>query len=341
VALLATAGGAASSPDLLFFWGPKAQQYALARTVDAGFLGDEYLQYMHAYYPPLATNLFAFASMVAGRLSWTAATLTFPLLLTALALCLPGLLRARISRSRASATAALIVCAIAYAGIEADIGGNAEMPLVFFETLAMSLLLFTASTGAATQLLAGLLLAGIATTKVEGLPFVLAAAVLFLLLRSKDIRSAARSMLALLGPTVLALCAWFAFGATRHLFFGYAGQGNWIDLHPGLWKIVLRSVALSLGATGHGLPYLVPLACLLLLAPGLTRVSAIPLGVAAALAGFLLFTYIDRPGDPSQWISWSAPRVLLPLAMLLALAATCLRSDDAGPERGTPAGSSG
>jgi hypothetical protein len=340
LALAATAGGAASSPDLVFFWGPKAQQYALARTVDAGFLGDEYLQYMHAYYPPLVTNLYAFASMVAGRLSWVAATLTFPLLLAALALGLPGLLRTRISRPNASAAAALIVCAIAYAGIEADIGGNAEMALLFFETLAMSLLLGPAASGAATQLLAGLLLAGIATTKVEGLPFVLASAVLFLLLRRRDVRPAG-SVLALFGPTVLALSVWFAFGATRHLFFGYAGQGSWLDLRPGLWKIVLRSVVLSLGSTGHGLPYLVPLACLLLLAPGLTRVSAIPLGVAAALAGFLLFTYLDRPGDPSQWISWSAPRVLLPLAMLFALAATCLRGDATGQERRTRAGSPG
>jgi hypothetical protein len=275
LALVATAGGAASSPDLVLFWGPKAQQFALSRTVDAGYLGEDFLQYMHAYYPPLVTNLFAFASMAAGRFSWSGATLTFPFLLAALALCLPGLLRARPLRSHAAAGAALIVCAISYAGIAAAIGGNAEMPLLLLETLAMALLLCPAASGAATQLLAGLLMAGIATAKVEGLPFVLAAATLFLFVRSKDLESPGRSVFALLGPTVLALSAWFAFGATRQLFFGYARQGNLLDLHPELWKIVFRSVALSLATTGHGLPYLVPLACLLVImfAPGLTRAS--------------------------------------------------------------------
>jgi hypothetical protein len=110
-ALLATAAGSASSPDLIFFWGAKAQQYAAARTVDARFLGEPFLQYMHPYYPPLVTNLYALASMAAGRMCWTAATLLFPALLAALALGLPGVLRtsfraaesaARIGRYRQS-----------------------------------------------------------------------------------------------------------------------------------------------------------------------------------------------------------------------------------------------
>jgi hypothetical protein len=317
-AFVSTAAGAASSPDLIFFWGPKAQQYALARTVDARFLAQPFLQYMHPYYPPLVTNLYALASMAAGRMCWTAATLTFPLLLASLALGLPGVLRTCAARGPAASASALIVCALVSIGIEADIGGNGDMPLLFFETLAMALLLSGAAAGAPGQLLAGLLLAGAATTKLEGLPFALAAAVLFVLVRRGEARPAWRAAIRLGGPTVLALGAWFAFGASRHLFVGYPGEGALLDPHPEHWKIVPRSIGLALAETGHGLPYLVPLACLLLLARGMTRLSMIPLGVGAALTACLLFIYMDHP---SEWISWSAARVFSPVAILFVLAA--------------------
>ncbi len=237
---------------------------------------------MHPYYPPLVTNLYALASMAAGRMSWTAATWVFPLLLAALALGLPGVLRTSAARASAAAASTLVVCALAYFGIEADIGGNGEMPLLFFETLAMALLVSEAAAGAAGQLLAGLLLAGVATTKVEGLPFALAAMILFLLARRREARPAWKAALRLGLPTVLSLGVWFAFGASRHLFVGYSGEGALLDLHLENWKIVLRSIAVALSSTGHGLPYLVPLVCLLLLARSMTRLALIPLGAAAA-----------------------------------------------------------
>jgi hypothetical protein len=296
--------------------------------VDARFLAEPFLEYMHPYYPPLVTNLYALASLAAGRMSWTAATLTFPLLLASLALGLPGVLRTCAARVPAAAASTLIVCTLAYLGIEADIGGNGEMPLLFFETLAMALLLSEAAAGAPGQLLAGLLLAGAATTKLEGLPFALAAAVLFVLVRRREARPAWKAAIRLGGPTVLALGAWFAFGASRHLFIGYPGEGALLDPHPEHWKIVLRSIALALAEAGHGLPYLVPLVCLLLLARGLTRVSMIPLGAGAAVTASLLFIYMDHP---SEWISWSAARVFSPLPVLFALAAICVRGARAGP----------
>ena len=110
-ASLAAASGAATSSDLILFWGPKAQAFAAVRTIDAGLLGDPSLAYLHASYPPLVTNVYAFATIVAGRFAWGAATLTFPLLLGALALALPGVLRLAAPRRAAWACAALIVSA--------------------------------------------------------------------------------------------------------------------------------------------------------------------------------------------------------------------------------------
>ena len=249
-------------PDLLFFWGPKAQQFALARTFDEAFMRDAFHGYMHSYYPPLVTNIWAFASLAAGRFLWTAAVLTFPVLLGALALGLPGILRASLGRTAAAAASALAVASIGLIGMEADIGGNGDMPLLAFQTLAMALLLSPAATRGPTALLSGLLLAGAASTKVEALPFVIAAAVLFAILRREPGRHAGWKLVALLlAPTVLSLAAWFAFGATRGLFRGYSEHGTFLDLHPDHFPIVVKAIARTLGRTAWGLPWLIPLAC--------------------------------------------------------------------------------
>jgi hypothetical protein len=329
-AFLATLAGAASSPDLLFFWGPKAQRFAVAHTVDAGYLAEPALRYMHPYYPPLVTNLYALASMAAGRLSWTAATLLFPTLLAALAIGLPGILRT-LPGARpavAAATSALVIAALAYIGMEADVGGNAEMPLLVFETLAVAVLLSPLASTAAGQLLAGILLAGAATAKVEGLPFALTAIAVFLWARRRDVRPVS-GLLRLAGPLAASLLAWFAYGEKTRLFHGYSGEGALLAPHPEHLAAAVRAIAASLASTGHALPWLIPLACLLAVASRLGRDAAVPLVTAAGLAAFLLFTYLDRPGDPSQWIAWSAPRVFSPLPMLFALAATTARGDRA------------
>lgn len=331
-ALLATAAGSASSPDLIFFWGPKAQQFALARTVDARFLADPYLSYMHAYYPPLVTNLYAWASMAAGRMSWTAATLLFPLLLAALALGLPGILRTAAARAQAAAASALAVCTIACIGMEADIGGNGEMPLLLFETAGVALLLSPLSAGAAGQLLAGLLFAGAVCAKIEGLPFALAAVAAFLWVRRRGAARVGPAAARLLAPAAISLGAWFAFGAARHLFRGYSGEGRLVDLHPEYAGVVLRGLARTLAATGYGLPYLIPAICLLVVIRRLNAASAIPLATAAGVLAFAIAIYLDRPENPSLWIAWSAARVLSPIPVLLTLAAACAR--DAPPSPG-------
>jgi len=321
-AFAAAASGAATSPDLLFFWGPKAQAYAQARTIDAGFLRAAFHAFMHPYYPPLVTNLFAFASIAAGRFLWTAAILTFPTLLGALALGLPGLLGQSMGRARAAAISALAVAAIAYAGMEADIGGNGEMPLLVFETLAVALLLSPAAPERATQLLVGILLAGAAVTKVEGFPFAVAAVAFAVLGRRQTGRGWLRPLLRLLSPSAAALGAWFLFGASRQLFGGYSESVGLLDLYPARGAAVVTTILSYLLATGHGLPWIVPLACLLASAP-LARRALVPLGTAAVLTAFFVFTYLHRAEDPTLWISWSAARIFSAVAMLLAVAAGC------------------
>jgi hypothetical protein len=149
-----------------------------------------------------------------------------------------------------------------------------------------------------------------------------AAPILFLALRPGErgagspVSCAAR----LLGPTTLTLGAWFAVGARTGLFHEYSEYGTFLVLHPEHGRIITAEVPAALGRIGSGLPYLVPLAGLLI-AGRPKREGLVPLVSAACLILFLLFAYLHDAGDPSQWIAWSAARVLMPVPALLALAA--------------------
>lgn len=318
IVTLSVTAGASTSGDFILFWGPKGQAFAAAGTIDAPFLKDPFLEYLHASYPPLVPNIFAFASMVAGRFAWGAATATFPLTLAGLAVALPGVLRLGASRAAAHAMSAVVVAGLGLIGMETDIAGSAEMPLLFFETLALALLVSPAASRPSVQLLAGLLLGGAAATKVEGLPVALAAALLFVALRRGQGRPGA-ALVRLLAPTAVAVGLWFAFGVLRDAFLGYRGYGRFLDVHLASSKTVLREIARALWLIGYGLPFLIP-GILLIVRRRPWSPTLLPLGTALALSGFLVFTYLHVP-DPALWIDWSAARVFSPLVPMLSAAA--------------------
>ena len=318
-AFAATVSGRSTSPDLLFFWGPKAQQFASARTIDADFLGAPFLEYLHVYYPPLVTNVWALGAMIAGRFPWGASTLTFPLLLAATAIGLAGILKTASGPAPAAATTALSTSALTLAGIRTSVAGNAESSLFFFEVLAMAILMTPVSATTGGKVLAGLFLAGVATAKVEGLPFVLATGILFVVVDRRRSRPFAGTLLLLFGPTIAALGSWFAFGEIRHLFRGYSGYGEVLAVRWENLGMIAAAVGAALGKAGYALPWLVPLAVWLVTGPKSRRVL-LPIGAAIFLAGFLVFTYLTTAAAPELLISWSAARVFTPLAALLALA---------------------
>jgi hypothetical protein len=217
-----------------------------------------------------------------------------------------------------------VISALGFLGSDLDVAGNAEPWLWIYEALAMALLVGSSASTRAAQLMAGLLLAGAATAKVEGLPFVLTAVVLFLLLRRKELRLVEAASL-LLVPTAVSLFAWFAFGATRHLFRGYEQYGRLLEIHWSELGPVFAGIGGVLWSAGWALPWLIPLAALAS-PPRKSRIALIPAGTAAALAAFFVFTYLHLP-DASLLIAWSAGRVLSPLLALLATSAVCRRPD--------------
>ena len=327
--LAAVFASTCTSPDLLSFWGPKAQAFAAAGTIDAAFLREPALLYMHPSYPPLVTNVTAFATQVAGRFAWGAATLTLPMLLAVLALALPGVLRLAAPRRLAWASSALIVAALGYLGHVLIMAGNADPWLWTFETLAMAILIGPAARTRAGQLLAGLLLAGAVTAKVEGLLFALPAVALFLLLRRREIR-VGRAAVLLLVPGAVSLGAWFWFEASRQVFHGYEQYGRFLEVHGDRLPLVLSEIGRALWSAGWALPYLLPLAALLA-APAGRRLLWLPVGVSLFLCVFSVFTYLHGGPDPSDWIGWSAGRVFSPIPAFLAIAAACRSGPGTAP----------
>jgi len=336
-ALVATASSAATSPDLLLFWGPKAQAFAAAGTIDASFLRNPDLVYMHPSYPPLVANLFALPTRVAGRLPWGAVSLTFPLLLAILGLTLPGALRLGVPRRIAWAVSAFVVSVLGFLGVELSVAGNADPWLWTFETLAVALLVSPAAHSGAVQLLAGLLLAGAVTAKVEGLLFALASGALFLLLQRREIRIG-RAIVLVVGPSAVSLGTWFSFEALRHVFFGYEQYGRFLEVHWDRLPLVLSALTRVLWSAGWALPYLLPLAALFL-APARSRLLWLPIGACIALGLFSVFTYLHGELDPSEWIGWSAGRVFSAIPALLAIAGAA--STGRSPERATASRESG
>ncbi len=335
IAAAATLSTSATSPDLLLFWGPKAGAFAAARGLDAAYLGDPLLRYQHLSYPPLVPNVYAFATIAAGagRLPWMAAAATFPLLLAATAAGLAGVLRNSFSRRDAWIATAAITAALGLLGEVFDVAGNADPTLLLFETLAAAILVGSAGTTRAGQLLAGMLFAGAVAAKVEGLPFVAAAGVLFLFARRRSI-SWRHAPVFLFGPALLSLGGWFAFGRVRGLFRAYETYGPTLEVYLERLGPVLSGIAKALGAGGAGLPWLLPIAALLF-ARRRSRAALYPAAIAFILSAFFVFTYLHGAPDPALWIDWSAGRIFSIVSVLLTLAVIAGRAR-AGAAEETP-----
>jgi hypothetical protein len=130
-------------------------------------------------------------------------------------------------------------------------------------------------------------------------------------------------------PGAVSLGSWFLFEATRRVFYGYEQYGRFLDVHRDRLPLVLSGIGHALWSVGWALPYLLPLASLLL-APVRSRLAWLPLGVALILFTFSVFTYLHGSTDPSLWIAWSAGRIVSPIVPLLAIAAVCRRGAEGG-----------
>jgi hypothetical protein len=285
--------------DLIYFWGPKGQAFHYAGSIDTHFLGlrDYYL--MHSDYPPMLPLLYAWASLVAHRFSWWGALFLMPLFLLATAFSFRGL-------ARNGWYAALLTAILGYGYAIGMVGGAADPLLLLLEVIAIAALTFD------FEILAAVMLAAVALTKVEGAVFVAIAAFAYLITRRKLLKSILIPM-----PAAILLASWVFFASRNQLIdtYGMARGSLHLELLGPVTGATLRQAS-------YKVAYVPWLATLVPIAIGRNRRRALlPLIVAIGTIASTLFYYLHA-ASPSWWIAASAQRVLLtPLACLVVAAA--------------------
>ncbi|HEY8180821.1 MAG TPA: hypothetical protein VII32_01170 [Thermoanaerobaculia bacterium] len=284
--------------DLIYFWGPKGQQFHYAGSIDANFLGFRDYYLMHSDYPPLLPLLYAWASLVAHRFSWWGALFLMPIFLAATAFAFRAI-------ARNGWYAALLTAILGYGFAIGMVGGAADPLLLMFEVIAIAALTFD------LEILAVPMLAALALTKVEGAVFVAICAFAYLITKRKLLKAILIPL-----PAAILLATWILFASRNQLIDSYAmARGS---LHLDLLGPVTGA---TLRQASYKVAYVPWLATLVPLAIGPNRRALLPLIVAIGTLASTLFYYLHA-ASPSWWIEASAQRVLLtPLACLVVAAA--------------------
>jgi hypothetical protein len=320
--VLSLATARATSADFLLFWGVKGARFAAAGGIDAGLLGSFFSHHLVPDYPPLVPLLFSWGSLAAGAMPWRFAPVSSALWLLAAIPLVAALLRRRLSGAESVAVASFWTVALSISLVQSGSGGNAEAPLLFFETVAVAALLVERPEDRTSRFLPALALAGAALTKVEG-----SAAVAFLLagvaLRDRLERRPGilRRLLPLAAAPALALSVWFAFQAARGLRIGFRAHGEPFGVHFQHLSSILAAMASNLDAGTAWLSWIVPLGLLLAFSrKGLG--SLLPaVSLAMGLFAFFFFDYLHDPTDPAMRVQWTFPRITQPCLSAIILAA--------------------
>jgi len=318
---LSLATARATSVDFLFFWGVKAARFAEAKMIHTELLAWPYFAHAVPDYPPLVPVTEAFSVLAAGEMPWRRAPIASMFWLAAALPLVYGLLRRRLDKDAAAGVTAFWGAALSTSLVHSYSGGNAEAPLLFFETVAGAALLAEEERERApSRFLPALAMAGAVLTKVEAVP-----ALLFLvagtLLRDRLERRPAvfREALPLIVFPALALGSWFAFQWLSGLRVGYRGHGPFFAITFAHLGSIAKEFPRQLNAGTFGLSWILPLA---FLATSRQFRAALPgLALAVGLLGFLAFDYLHDVTDPAVRIGWTLPRVSQPALSLTILGA--------------------
>ncbi|MGH9441880.1 MAG: hypothetical protein ACRD16_06360 [Thermoanaerobaculia bacterium] len=323
------ASGRATSDDLLLFWGPKAQRFASAAGVDPAYLTSPSQFVLRPDYPPLLPFLYAWGSFFAGSFPWRTALLTLPLFVFLSALAYRDAASRCVPAREAEEKTMLLVFLIGFALTSAMCAGNAEPPLVFSEILSLSALAFP-PLRPHHELAASIGLAGAVLTKVEGAAFAGLIVLVYGLPRCFRARSL-RPILRLGGMPLLSLTLWVAYARLHGMRDAYGGHPNGeftVRFAGTVLKELVRNASYGVAYA----PWIVIAAVAFLSPRG--RAWRAPAAVAIGDLAFIGFCYLHGGNaDPTLWISWTAPRLLVTVLVCLFFAA-------AAPARepGEPAG---
>jgi len=291
--------------DLLFIWGPKAVHFFRAGRIDFAYLIDPVNFLAHRDYPPLVPLVFAWSNALSHQFSWWAALFFGGLCLLAIVAIVRG-------GTRNDFSGLLTVAVLAYVFAVVRVAGAADPLLLLFEAVTVGALLFIDEPRAQT-LVAAIGVAGVVLTKVEGVSFVVALLLAFLITRTRD----AKRLLAIVLPGALLIAGWIAVMSRHNMIDTYHGAGplnlKWIG------SVVVGTLS-SASYGCYGIVWFAPLIVILL---GDIRRALLPLTIAILTFGATIFFYLHGSDNPAAfWILSSAQRVLLtPLLMTLFAAA--------------------
>jgi hypothetical protein len=192
-----------------------------------------------------------------------------------------------------------------FLGVANMVGGDAEPLLFLFEVLALSSLVFAGGTAAGLAA-AAVGLAGAVLTKVEGTVFAALVVAGYAVFGGEGSGRRVRAALALSLPAVAALGGWLLFCGSHGLLDIYRLGKRTAFSFTELPVVVRELVRDDLFG-----PRLAPVALVaaLLLSRRPSRGALFPLSVAAGFGAFIVYMYLTGPGDPSNWIQWSAARL--------------------------------
>jgi hypothetical protein len=323
----------ATSIDFFYFWGVKASRFAEAGGIDAAYLSLPYAIHTHVPYPPLAPLVGAWGVELVGRLPWRAGLVSS---VVWIALALPVVLRGLRSRlpvGEATIATGVWVVALSLALRNSYSAGNAEAPLLFFTTIAVTALI--AREHAFPSWVAPVAAGGVVLTKTEGLVLW---GLLVVGVGAREIlerRTASEILTRHLGLLVippLALAPWVVFLLRNDLPLRDAARETLGEISMGN---LVPAIVESLRYMEAGSGWLAwGLAALVLGLSWRHWRSVLPgLAITVGVPAFLLFYYLHFQGDAlGAWVRWTLPRVSLTAlsAALLAAAVAAGGSDSRG-----------
>jgi hypothetical protein len=322
--MLSFFSSSATSTDFLIFWGVKAVRFADNRGISAEFLRAPFAGHAVPEYPPLLPVIQGWGCLAEGKMPWKIAPFFSAMWFI---LCVPIVLercRRVLRDDEAASVTGFWTSALAISLVYSYSGGNAEAPLLFFETVAL-VWLMTEQGASESRFVPLIALCGAALTKVEGSFAValIAAGTLAQSDRRGLARSAARALLLAAVPAA-SVGTWFLYQASRKLPVGFGSRGAGSPLYPDNLGGTLTAMVQSLNAGSLWLPwifsFLLPLLPLLLLPREWRRVSP-ALFLAGGLLAVLLFLFLHQETVPRLFVEWILPRVAQPALSAAILAA--------------------
>lgn len=323
--ILTYAAGTAriTSTDLLLYWGSKGQRFAQVRAFDFAFLAaPDHNPLLVPDYPPLLPCLYAWSALGSSHFPWGAALLTLPLLAALSAWLYWSLARPALGDRRAGEFSAVFVLLLGFGMMESSTAGNAEPVLLFFETAAIALVMFTSAGNPTCELMTSVMLAGAVLAKVEGTTFA-ALLVGLVWIRGQGTGRNRASLWRLGLFPAAALAGWMMLCAKYGLIDHY-GWKHGATLYPEYLPLIVSLLVKNASYEASYLPWVLLL--ILAIVHRENRIRWMPALLGAGLVAANVGYYLRASTDPAQWVNWSANRVLLsPLLCFFFVAATPAR----------------